>query len=464
MLRALLVAIALLLATCGFPRDRTRNLSVNEERPRAFDGSSTAGHSAPLYRSGARLKIRWASSDTGARMPFAFVDRKLGRECRLENGACLPVAEAVWTDKVAYFDDNNTRGALLVEDALCDAPNAPDARLFHAARHFDDATFNIYVADAPRRVAGMYKPIPSGCVPEYSKTSQILCVRPLSHLELVDLVIVRDTILGTGALRSGMTIAVANDGALLPYYPHYIDARNGITCDIDVARCLPRFADKLEGVPVVGADVAVHSYELLGKRHATNADKTVWATIEPATANGGRTQLRKVVDVLTENTIVHLREELIGTGRIVLRVRVTPDGRRVPISLYDTTLASDCTATTTDDGKLRCAALLPSSCTFGDGALTPSSSFCDDDERESCCRGGVYWFAGTPARGPVLHGYSTDPNPRAATPGRAVRFASTPHLGSQPTIWVPEKKVLVYDQLEEVGPDIFAELQLTEDP
>ncbi|MFI5300274.1 MAG: hypothetical protein ACHREM_19470, partial [Polyangiales bacterium] len=151
-------------------------------------------------------------------------------------------------------------------------------------------------------------------------------------------------------------------------------------------------------------------------------------------------------------------------GRIVLRVKVVPDGRRVPISLHDTVLGRDCVADRTDDGAWRCVVHLPWSCTFtaaGDGVdvdvLTPSSSCGDAPER--CCRVGWTWFSGQPARPPIRFNIQPDNESHPATSGRALRFAETPRLGSHP-MWLPTRRVLLYDEVEKGTPEVFAALQI----
>ena len=162
----------------------------------------------------------------------------------------------------------------------------------------------------------------------------------------------------------------------------------------------------------------------------------------------------------------HLVESFVGEGRIILRVRTTPDGRQVPIALHDAQLGRDCVPTVTEDGKLRCTVRVARNCqyvpaTMGVGdVLTPIEPFWKDEEAR--CLGGPIWIARRPADPGTRFGLGAHgPEPEVA--GRAMRFADVPRSAPHPALWPSSRVQVLYDKTEDLGPEVFAELTTMED-
>lgn len=356
--------------------------------------------------------------------------------------------------------------ALIVDDASCFAPPRDDGAIWALDRHPSDR----FRLDSPRRVGGAWAPAGSGDTVDYERSKRPLCVKPLRLVDPGDAVMTRETVLGDQH-GAGVVVALGADGSILPPREgaEYIDTREDIRCAVTAAgTCLPRRHGLIEGTPVVGATVTVISSDRSAKWGVFGGE--IYALLAPADPKGKTIESRKVLSLLSPDAALHFTPLVEGEGRVVLHTMKVPDGRRVPVSLHDTHLERDCVPTKTDDGRWRCVVPLPATCQLtrvgaGDAqvdALSPSSSFCE--KRDTCCTGGAIWFPGRPAGGPIRGGIDPNPLPQPAVPGRAARFATTPRTADHVTIWQPQIRALVYDVVEELGADAFAELRMVQDP
>lgn len=469
--RPLLPALAFGLACCG---------KAPIDPPPVPLSTATAGLITPLYQSGSRLKVRWAESvDEGAsvRVPIGIFDAKLGRDCELGHGpgdsACIPVADVnAEYDDIAYLDAEETAPVLLVDRAQCHlfGPPEPDRRLW-ALPHHRGGTPNRHVLDEPRYAFRLWMVEGSGCTPTFAPRWQARCVRPFRPADLHDVVETKEMTFGLEGDGSGIIVAVGADGSVLPLGmgAEYFEAANDVRCAVNDDACFPRWTDWLDETPSVGAELKVTSHSKHARKWGHRYGEDVWAALTPAPRDGARVGMRTVTALLPRDQALRFAPFAAGRGRIVVHGKTMPDGRRVPLSLHDTHLRRDCAPTVMDDGRWRCTVQLPGSCqqTFvGEGearteAISPSSSFCR--EPETCCQGGPIWFPRIAARGPRRFDIAPDLSPRPAVPGRAVRFSETPRLADHVAMWVPRHRALVYDKVEDLGPDTFAEIRVVQD-
>jgi hypothetical protein len=238
-----------------------------------------------------------------------------------------------------------------------------------------------------------------------------VCLRPLTEEPLDDLVVVREAVLAVKQGASGALVAAASDGAILPRWgPEYFDAEHDRTCSLDDAYC-----------------------------------HTLALAPEP-----------------------RFPERFVGAGRITLRVRVTPDGREVPISLFDRDLQRDCVATAMEDGRWRCTVRVEHGCDYEEAyggrpeMLTPSTSFCNDPAR--CCRGGPIWIPARPAHLATCVGIGGCEPAEAARAGRALRFATQAREVAASWIYTDARRLPVLDVVERLEERVFAELRIERDP
>ncbi|APR77174.1 Hypothetical protein A7982_02521 [Minicystis rosea] len=444
--------------------------------------AATAGLRTPLYQSGSRLKVRWAEpvdGDASVRVPIGVFDAKLGRDCVLERddkraeASCIPIADVyAGSDDIAFLDHDETEPVLLADDDACGrgADREPDHRLWEIAHH-RDKSLNRYVAEEARIATRPWIATGVGCTPNYERQRGARCVKPLREADLGDVVKTKETRFGD---PSGVVVAAGSDGSVLPLPlgAEYVDAADDIRCEVDADACVPRWPDYLDVTPTIGAEVRAHNYNARSStKWAHKYGDNVWAALTPRTpTKTGRFESRKVLALLTPDRALRFAQFTFGEGRIVLRGKTLPDGRRVPIALHDTVLHKDCVPAQMEDGRFRCTVQLPSSCQatrVGEGdakteAISPSSSFCNTPE--TCCQGGVYWFPRTPARGPRRFDIGPDLEYHPAIPGRAARFSETPRTADHVEQWQPQVRRLVHDKVEDLGPEVFAELRIVRDP
>jgi hypothetical protein len=434
-----------------------------------------------VYQSGSRLKIRWAQPIGGsARVVHAIFDTKLGRACVLPYGSaegkpCFPEADEQADDEdVAFLEEALKTPVLLVDPLACSVAPPPDttSKLWAlsplASIDVKETRFHL---DPPRRVPEAWTAEGPGCVVRYKRRPGPLCVRAFRPADVSDVVQMKESVLGSDG--AGVIVARGSDGSILPLgggTSQYHDARHDFRCAIapEDETCLPSAHDILMSEPTVGAVVdAITSYPG-GSSWAVSHEERVWAQLSPFDGDAGNFQKRRVLSLLGD--VIHFPTRLAEpTARITLHLRTMPDGRAVPVSLYDTKLRRDCAPTKTDDGNWRCTVKVPMSCqetsVVEAGAtksvLSPGSSYCTG-AREVCCQGGTVWFPAQPAR--AHRRFGDNPAPHPAIPGRAVRYAEAPRTADHIGMWQPQVKALVYDQVEVLTEDAFARLRVVQDP
>jgi hypothetical protein len=489
--RRSLVLVAAGLFACGKKGHRLDtpvplpSRSASSASARAMDSSVVvpAPREGLVYRSGSRLKIQWAEPigpPSSVRIASGIVDAKTGRVCKMSYGGgertCLPEDEQqAPPDDIGYLDEKQHHPVLVVDDSLCSAPPSPEPSLLWALPLHMESTPNRYVLEGPRRVQGVQVAAGSGCVVRYEKSTGAVCVRPFRLADVSDVVSIKESVLGREGEPSGVVVAAGADGSVLPLQEgaEYLDSKNEFRCALDDTKCVPRRYDILMDEAVVGTKVKTVSSSG-GLRWAVTNDWESWARLssERVPRNDAAFGARLIESILDEAHTIHFAESFDGEGRIALHVRAMPDGRRVPVSLYDRHLGSDCVPTRTDDGRWRCTVAIPASCELAevgerDGgtkteALSPSSSFCH--KPETCCKGGTFYFPGLPARGARRFGDDGPRPPMPAVRGRVIRFAELSRMSDQVRMWAAGHRVLVYDKLEEHDETAFAELRLARDP
>lgn len=396
------------LATCG-----SRGGRPERDAERVWDVGASAGlDGRPLHRSGSRLKLVWASAD-GVRLPIEIYDLARGVPCTLRGDVCLPEGRRVERlEDLAYFDEERQLPAAVVDAAECESPSSfsfsSSDELWALGAH-DWGWNHRSRASSPRWTSGVWLLAGGGCVPDWERSSRRVCLRPMTEEPLDDLVVVREAVLAPKVGASGALVAEATDGAILPRGA-YFDAEHDRTCSLDGSYCQP---------------------------HA----------LAPAPT---------------------FPERLVGGGRIALRVRVTPDGREVPISLFDRDHERDCVATAMEDGQWRCTVRVEHGCDFEEAyggrpdVLTPSTSFCTDPAK--CCRGGPIWIPSRLAQPATCVGIGGCVPAQQARPGRALRFASQPRDVPAPWIYADGRSVPVFDVVERLDERVFAEVRIERDP
>ncbi len=459
--------------------------SASRASPSATDSSVVlpVPREGLVYRSGSRLKIEWAEpfgQPSSVRIPSRVVDAKSGHVCTISYGegerTCLPEDERqAPPDDIGYLDEKLHQPVLVVDDSLCSTPPSPERSLLWALPLHMESTPNRYVLEGPRRVQGAQVAAGSGCVVRYEKSAVAVCVRPFRLADVSDVVSIKESVLGRQGEPSGVVVAAGADGSLLPLLEgaEYLDSKNEFRCALDDSKCVPRRYDILMAKAVVGTKVKAVSSSG-GLRWAVTNDWEGWARLstELVPTNHATFEPRLVESILDDAHTIHFAEGFDGEGRIALHVRAMPDGRRVPVSLYDRHLASDCVPTKTDDGRWRCTIAIPTSCELTevgdpDGgtkteALSPSSSSCH--KQETCCKGGTFYFPGRPARGARRFGDDGPRPPMPAVRGRILRFAEHSRMSDQVRMWAAGHRAIVYDKLEELDETAFAELRLVRDP
>ncbi|MDB4995105.1 MAG: hypothetical protein JWM74_2537 [Myxococcaceae bacterium] len=469
-MRRAAVVLALVVGACAKEKAPASPASARTPAPvvPAPVADAERGRSAPLYQSGSRLKIRWAQPLGAApdvRMVHAIFDTKLGRECVLPYGSaegksCFPVADREADDEdIAYLEEGLKTVVLMVDPLECTLAPAADTSTLWALSPITqlDAKATRYHLDAPRRVPEAYTAEGPGCVVHFKRRRGPLCVRAFRPADPSDVVQMKETVLGSDG--AGVVVAAGSDGSILPVGGSvYRDARHDFRCAItsEADTCLPAAYDLMMSEPSVGTVVDVISSYPGGSRWAVWHKERAWAELSPFAADAGTFQTRTVVSLLGD--VIHFPTQVAEpAARIALHQRTMPDGRAVPVSLYDTKLQRDCKPTKTDDGNWRCTVKLPMSCDEREvveadvkkSVLSPSSSFCNG-KRELCCHGGTVWFPAQAARAHRRFGYN--PSAREAVPGRAVRYAEAPRTAE-----------LLYDQLEVLTEDAFARLHIVQD-
>ncbi|MEO8798557.1 MAG: hypothetical protein ABI551_11790 [Polyangiaceae bacterium] len=465
------------------------------EVARAPRGSTIAPSRASIYRSGSRYKLRWVGT-TGphaARIPFAIVDTELHTECKLDGDdplTCIPIGTMADDEKIAFLGANSKGPALIVDDDECVAARertADDEHLWMLSPfiaplngHPESFQTQRYRLDAARRIADPWTMEGPGCVVHVEQGARgPLCVRPFRLVSLPEATL-RDVTLGAasaaGGKTSGVIVASSADGALLPL-PNlaYIDARDDIRCSVGVddGTCLPPPFTHLDATPVVGHVAKATSYVSAPASWASweepQSGRRTWARLAPGDPKDhGNVQDRLVLSLLNLSTVVPFASRFEGAGRIVVHARVMPDGRSVPVSLYDTKLRRDCTPMKTDSGEWRCVVSLSYRCTRSQitengvkrEVLTGSTSFCHGES--DCCQGGPVWIPSKPGRGPRRFGMNGGVA-LPATPERAIRFAETGRMAEHIAGWQEPARALVLDRIEDVTPDVFARLEMFED-
>lgn len=402
--RWLLALLALPLATCG---SRGGRPEVDPER--VWDVGASAGlDGRPLHRSGLRLKIVWASAE-GVRFPIEIYDRARNLPCTLRGNVCLPEGRSVdRLEDLAYFDEDRQLPAAVVDAGECESPSSSSDELWALGAH-DWRWIHRSRASSPRWVSGVWLLAGGGCVPYWERSSRRVCLRPMTDEPLDDLVVVREAVLAPTAGASGALVAEATDGAILPRWG-YFDAEHDRMCSLDDAHCRTRALAPEPTFP----------------------------------------------------------QRLVGPGRIALRVRVTPDGREVPISLFDRDLQRDCVATAMDDGRWRCTVRVEHGCDHEEAyggrpeMLTPSTSFCHDPA--TCCRGGPIWIPARPAHLATCVGIGGCEPAEPARAGRALRFATQAREEAASWIYTDARRIPVLDVVERLDERVFAELRIERDP
>ncbi len=446
------------------------------------------------------MKIRWVGT-TGpdaARIPFAIVDTELHTECKLDGDdplTCIPVGTMADDEKIAFLEANSQGPALIVDDDECVAPprerTADDEHLWRLSAFVGPmqsplaafvASFEKkrYRLDPARRITDAGTMEGPGCVVHVEQGARgPLCVRPFRLVSLPEATL-REVTLGAapaaGSKMSGLVVVSSPDGARLPLpNPAYIDARNDIRCSvgIDDDACLPPPVTQLDAAPAVGhvakAESSLDAPTSWASWEETPSGRRTWARLAPGDPqHHGNVQDRLVLSLLDMSTVVPFSSRLEGAGRIVVHARVMPDGRSVPVSLYDTKLRRDCTPMKTDSGEWRCVVLRSYRCTqmrinengVERDVLTGSTSFCHGES--DCCQGGPVWIPSKPGRGPRRFGMNGGVA-LPATPERAIRFAETSRMAEHIAGWQEPARALVLDRIEDVTPDVFARLKMFDD-
>jgi hypothetical protein len=463
--------LALVLA-CGALSACTQKPAEIEPAPAVL---APAGLGAPLYRSGTRLKLRWAEAqeDASVRLPIGIVDAALGRDCELKGGpgdpACRPVADLdAGSEDVAYLDADEREPALLVDDEVCRGDAETDRRLWTIPPGHGHASEDRFLAGAPRRVKRLWVAVGAGCTPGYEERRGSWCVRPMRAADRRAAARTKEMRFGRAGDPSGLVAAVGLDGSVLPLAlgPEYLDGARDFRCAVEEDACVPRWADSLQTTPTLGAELPVTSYSALGpNKWARRYGEEVWAALSPAPNDQRNAHTRTVLAVLTRAEALRFAPFTEGRGRLVLRGKILPDGRRVPLALHDTQLGRDCVPTRIDGALWRCTVQMPRSCRRAEvgerEVLTGSSSFCN--EPATCCHGGPIWFPREPARAPRRFDIGPDLSYHPAVPGRAARFAEAPRVTDHVGGWQPQVRKPVWDKTEELGAEVFAELRVVEE-
>jgi hypothetical protein len=153
----------------------------------------------------------------------------------------------------------------------------------------------------------------------------------------------------------------------------------------------------------------------------------------------------------------------------VLRGKILPDGRRVPLALFDTLLGRDCEPTRIDGALWRCTVPLPPSCQrFEVGTGEPKSevlgaSSSSSRPPEASCHGGPLWFRREPPRAPQRFSIDPDLSYHPAVPGHAARFAEAPRMVDPMPGLQRQVRQPVWDKVEDLGAEVFAELRVVDD-
>lgn len=485
---------SLLVAACAGP-SRVRPQQPTELVPFAAEEADVAlGRSAPLYRSGSRLKIRWYETiDGNAKLPLAIYDSTLKTDCELTGGdtpSCIPVAEMADDEKIAFLETKRKSPALIVDDNECvtkPAHTKDDDHLWSLSpfsstdeqKTFGDpsAIPKRFSLDPARRTDHTWTMEGPGCVVHVDENARgSLCVRPLHLVDTSGAAKAQAGVVGTGSEPvSGILVVVGPDGSILPRRgsPAYWDARNEFECFLDFhepATCLPHPWDKIPEMPVVGNEVKVQSFQPHPDTwaHYEDGGETTWAKLAPFDETRDRSQPRKVLAIMDMQAAFPFGSKIDGTGRIAMHVRTVPDGRTVPISYYDTKLARDCEPEKTASGTWRCVVKLDMSCEASEvdqggtkkEVITGSSSFCN--EGETCCQGGPVFFPAVPPRPARRFGMEAS-SPRPGSPERVVRFSETSHVTDHIRGWQDQVQAPVFEKVEDLSESVFAEMKVVQD-
>lgn len=89
---------------------------------------------------------------------------------------------------------------------------------------FDDRIRHHQLGEA-KRVTSAWLALNSGCVPDFEKVHQPLCVRPLVEVDVPDYIETRRTVLAAGD-DSGVVVSLGADASILPLYGPQIRGRD----------------------------------------------------------------------------------------------------------------------------------------------------------------------------------------------------------------------------------------------